>query len=405
MALAAALCRVFYGWWVAVSLLVVLIFSHGMSFYLIPVMLPHLIGEFGWSRAAVSSLASLFLITLALLSPPVGRLCDRWGARRVMLVSGPFLAVALIMLGTTQSLWQLYATYLLLSLAATGLHTVPVSTTITRWFVTHRGTAMGLALSGMSLGGFLVAPIAGFLNDSVGWRTTYFIMGGAAAVVLIPLILLVVRSSPAPSPSSFLEETTPWPVEVSPTRSLLRHPAFWLATISFALISTAFNGTLTHFVAFLEDAGMSPVTASGMLGMVAGVGAIGKVLSGYLCDRISRLWVAGATAVLQALGLLVLMASQAPLALWVFAVLFGVALGFAPVVRPLVLGDFFGSAAFGTNYGWMIMVTFLGSAVGPPFAGYIYDTTESYTVAFMAFIAAYAASVVCLLLGRRLRPT
>ncbi|MDP6509593.1 MAG: MFS transporter [Dehalococcoidia bacterium] len=405
MALTAALRRIYYGWWVAASLTVVLVFSHGTTYYLISVMLPHLIDEFGWSRTAVSGLASLFLITLALLSPPVGHLCDRWGARKIMLVSAPFMAIALLMLSTIQSLWQLYATYFLLSLAATGMHTVPVGTTITRWFVTHRGTAMGLAMSGMSLGGFLVAPIAGFLNDSVGWRITYGIIGVAAALVLVPLILLVVKSGPAPAHPSSLEETTRSPVELSPARNLLRHPAFWLVTISFALISTSFVGTLTHFVAFLKDSGMSSVTASGMLGIVAGMGAIGKVLSGYLSDRISRLWVAGATAVFQALGLLVVMASQAPLALWVFAVLFGVALGFAPVVRPLVLGDFFGSAAFGTNYGWMIMVTFLGSAVGPPFAGYIYDTTGSYTVAFTVFIAAYAASVACLLLGRRLRPT
>jgi predicted MFS family arabinose efflux permease len=364
-------------------------------------MLPHLIDEFGWSRATVSVLVSVLLLTLGLLSPPVGRLCDRWGAQRVMFLSAPFLAAALALLGTIQSLWQLYAVYLLLSLAATGLHTVPVSTTIIRWFKHRRGAAMGLAMTGMSLGGFLVAPVAGFLNASLGWRTTFGIMGGAAGLVLLPLIALMVRSGPAPAQS-------PTPVEAMPTpggNGLLRHPAFWLITVSFSLVSTSFVGVLTHQVLFLEDTGMNPVTAAGTLGLVAGMSAAGRPLSGYLSDRMSHMWVAGLTAVFQATGLLVLMASQTPPAVWAFAVIFGLGLGAAPVVRPLVLGDFFGSAAFGTNYGWMIMLTFLGSAAGAPFAGYIYDTTGSYMVAFTTFVLAYAASVLCLLLASRLRPS
>lgn len=260
---------------------------------------------------------------------------------------------------------------------------------------------MGLAMAGMSLGGFLVAPIAGFLNASLGWRITFGIMGGTAGLVLLPLIALMVRSAPSPAQLPTRGEAPHTPRG----NSLLRHPAFWLVTASFALVGLSFVGILTHLVIFLEDSGMNPVTAAGTLGVVAGMSTLGRPLSGYLSDRVSHTWVAGLTAVLQGTGLLVLMLSQTPQAIWAFAVVFGLGLGAAPVVRPLLLGNFFGSGAFGTNYGWMMLFIFLGSAAGPPFAGYIYDTTGSYTVAFTTFILAYAASVPCLLLARRLRPS
>ena len=97
------------------------------------------------------------------------------------------------------------------------------------------------------------------------------------------------------------------------------------------------------------------------------------------------------------------MASHAPLAIWAFAVLFGLAVGGVAVVRPLVMVDFFGPGGFGANYGWMLLFSYLGSAAGPPFAGYIFDRTGSYNGAFITFLVAYLASVVCLLLARRLR--
>lgn len=391
--------RVFYGWWIAVALLVVLIFSHGMAYYLIPVMLPQFIEDFGWSRTAVSGIASVLLLALGLLSPPVGRLCDRWGARRVMLLSAPFLAIALALLGTVHSLWQLYAIYVLLSVAATGLHTVPVSTVITRWFDHHRGAAMGLAMSGMSVGGFLVGPLAGYLNAALGWRATFVIMGAAAAVLLLLLTSLVIKSGPppgqAPPPSG------PAPQTLRASR-LLRQPDFWLVTISFTLVSGSFVGVLTHLVAFMKDTGMDAVAAAGTLGLVAGIGIAGKLASGYLGDRMSRVWLSALVALLQAAGLVVVMVSYAPVAIWAFAVLFGLAVGAVAVVRPLVMVEFFGSDGFGANYGWMLLFSYLGSAAGPPFAGYIYDTTGSYSGAFTTFVLAYLASVVCLLLARRL---
>ncbi|MEE9202829.1 MAG: MFS transporter, partial [Dehalococcoidia bacterium] len=186
---------------------------------------------------------------------------------------------------------------------------------------------------------------------------------------------------------------------------LLRQPAFWLVTISFTLVSGSFVGVLTHQVVFLKDSGMNQVTAAGTLGMVAGMGIAGKLLAGYLSDRLSRLWLAGLIAVLQAAGLLVLMSSQTQQAVWVFVMVFGLAVGAVPVMRPLLLSDFFGSDAFGANYGWMMLFSSLGAATGPPFAGYIYDTTGSYTGAFTTFVAAYVASVLCLVLARRLRPS
>ena len=394
------------------ALLIIISLSHGIGYYVFPVILIPLTREFGWNRSAVSWAISIFSVILGILGPLVGRLCDRHGAKRVMLASLPFFVAGLCLFGSIRSLWHLYLVYALISVGVAGLHTVSVSSTITKWFFRKQGTATGLAFSGISVGGLTQAPLAGYLFAQTGWRTTYLIFAVISCVVIVPLLMFVVKNSPrdvGAGPDGAAPEKEATPAVGKPSgggpppggiAAVFRKPVFWMSTLSFTLVNVAFIGVLTHQVAFFTDMGISSAKAANALGYIAGFGILGKVGAGWLGDRMSKIWVGVLFFSLEGLSVVFLLAQRISL-LWPFVIIFGISMGANAVVRPLVISELFGSALFGTIYGWAVFFSYFGLAVGAPLAGYIYDGSGSYQGAFIIFFFAYLASVAMLLLSLR----
>jgi MFS family permease len=148
--------------------------------------------------------------------------------------------------------------------------------------------------------------------------------------------------------------------------------------------------------------GIVPSKAATALGYIAGFGIFGKVGAGYLGDKISKVRVGVLFFTLEGISVIFLLARNTSL-LWPFVVLFGVSMGANAVIRPLVIAELFGAGLFGTIYGWVVFFSYLGLAVGPPFAGYIYDQSGSYQGAFVIFFIAYIAAVLILFLSSHLR--
>ncbi len=406
--------RIFYGWWVTFALLAIISVSHGVGYYVYPIVLKPLTLEFGWSRTDVSWAVSLFSLAVGIFGPIVGRLCDRHGARSVMLTAFPFFAVGLCLFSQIQSLWHLHAAYIFISIGVAGLHTVSVSSTISKWFLKKQGTATGIAFAGISIGGLTQAPFAGILIARYGWRPTYIILAVFSCAVILPLLFKVVKNRPedlgfrpdgttpekeraissrkVPEPDAFSTKIT----------AIFKLPLFWLATAAFTLVNIAFIGVLTHQVAFFTDMGIVPSKAATALGYIAGFGIFGKVGAGYLGDKMSKVLVGVLFFTLEGLSVIFLLAQNTSL-LWPFVILFGISMGANAVIRPLVIAELFGSGLFGTIYGWVVFFSYIGLAIGAPFAGYIYDQSGSYQGAFIIFFIAYVAAVLTLLISIRFR--
>jgi MFS family permease len=128
--------------------------------------------EFGWGRGALSGVAAVSLLILGAVGPFVGRLADRWGPRRVVIVSLLLLGVGALGACRASGLAQIYLTIgLLMAVGAGGLSIATGSTVAARWFEQRRGVAIGLAAGGMSAGQLVVIPLAMSLTLSYGWRT------------------------------------------------------------------------------------------------------------------------------------------------------------------------------------------------------------------------------------------
>lgn len=169
--------QIFYGWWVVASGFVLLFLFAGAGFYSFSIFIKPLEDTFGWSRSAVSMAMSIYLLVHGVCGPFVGHLTETYGPKRVMTLFAAGAGATFILISFTQSLWFFYGAYALLSIMTTGIGFIPVSSVLTRWFAQKRGTAIGIAMVGISTGGLTMAPVVGYINSNYDWRISFMCLG------------------------------------------------------------------------------------------------------------------------------------------------------------------------------------------------------------------------------------
>jgi MFS family permease len=404
--------KIFYGWWIVASLLVTLFFGAGIgashSVFFKPIA-----GEFGWSRTALSMVLGLSAAVGGLCAPLWGRMIDTRGGRVILPIGAVLLGVSLLLLSRMNTLWQAYAFYSLLALGGGGMSLIPMSSVISHWFVSRRGLAMGTTLIGAGLGGMVMAPVAGIVAEELGWRTGYWLYGLALCLIVFPLLILVVRHRPqqlgllpdGQSPES--DETTHTTEEalkdLQPLPSVgisaaLRTRTFWLIAIGFMLPSFSIRAIFVHLVPLITDLGISPRIAATAYGVIAGLGVAGRVGFGYAADRFSTRRIYALCYAIGAVGMLFLIGIEAygTTALIGFILIFGCSYGGVLSLAPLLIGECFGIASMGVIFGGLGVAAMVGGALGPIFAGWVYDTQGSYHFAFIVFVFAQLIAIAAI---------
>lgn len=399
---------IFYGWWIVAVGAICLLLAGGIAFYSFGAFFAPLIDEFGWSRAQLS-LAITIACVLGLAGPLVGLLVDRYGARIVMAIGALVTGAAFALLGFTTSLWYFYVLYLVLASGQAGILNIPVAQVVSNWFSERRGLAIGITLTGFGLGGLTMLPLASYLISALGWRATYHLLGVLICIVLIPLSILIIKDRPqdmgllpdgrATKAGSEPPSSTGWTLG-----GALKAPAYWLIMGSLTLAYLGTASIITHVIPFLQDKGLSLQLASTILALATGVSIIGRVAAGYLADRISVKYVTIFSFLLQAGGIALLLGAGSMTMIWAFVIVFGLAMGGMFALEPLLISRYFGLTSFGAIYGGLWAVVALGFATGPPLAGYIFDTSGSYNLAFVLFIAATILAIALILFLRSPQP-
>ena len=397
--------RIFYGWWiVAIGCVLDAVkggtYNTGFTLYFLPVL-----KEMQLSRAATSLPFSFAKLESALAGPVVGYLIDRFDIR-VMLLIGTLLAgLGFVVLAFTQS-------YLLFVLVFLGLVTTGFQlgfnhatlAAVNHWFRRKRGLAMALVQTGQSIGGVILLPLVAFTVLRLGWRAAAF-LSGLIVLALLPLALFVRRS---PESMGLLPDGAraepmatvrgpggrpPYDVAHEFTASeALRTPAFWLLAAFHSLRNVPYSGVTVHFVPLLVWKGLDEPAAAFFVGLTALATVVVRPLTGWLGDRQSKQQIGALGVLIGALGLIVLVyADGAFWAMVLFAMLFAFGDGINSVTWALV-GDFFGRTHFASIRGWMGMLQSVASMPAAVATGWIYDQTQSYQYALVAFIAAYAIS-------------
>ena len=164
--------RFFYGYLIVISAFLIFFISGG-SQYSFSVFFKPILNEFGWSRAAISGAYSLNMILSGMMGIVAGRICDKLGPKIVLTVSGTFMGVGYLLMSQIQSIWQIYLFFgVIVSIGLSGM-TIPLLSSVARWFSKRRSLASGIVVSGSGFGIIIIPPLANLLISSYSWQTSF----------------------------------------------------------------------------------------------------------------------------------------------------------------------------------------------------------------------------------------
>jgi len=401
-----AASRFYYGWVVVAATAVAILFAAGIR--VAPgAFLLDMANSTGWSRASLSLAAAIGLLVYGFTGPAAGSLMLRIGSRRVATAALLITAAALAVTSVVQEEWQLTLTFGLLSGIGTGLIASVLGATVAnRWFVRHRGVVIGIFGAASSAGQLIFYPLLTAMVVGTGWRGAALTLAILAALLSIPIALLL-RDDPADLALKPLgESATDRPVqrtsEEGTMRRALRTPTFWLLAGTFFVCGFSSNGVVgQHFIAHAVDHGFTPGVAAEALALMGIFNFFGTIASGWLTDRIDPRKLLFVYYLFRGVSLLTLPAIHDSLGIVAFAVLFGI--DYIATVPPTIAltADTFGRRNVGVVYGWVFAAHMVGAAVAAWGAGIIRDTQGSYTIAFIsAALLAGLASLAVLMIRR-----
>jgi MFS family permease len=365
---------------VMVSFGSLLVFSFGT-------FLKPLTAEFGWTREAVSASFGFAAMTVAVVSPLLGRLLDRVPPRTVILPCMVVFGLGFASLGLlTGHLWQMYGTFVLLGIVGNGTTQMGYSRAVSTWFVRRRGFALSLVMAGSATGAMIFPPLAQTLISTVGWRNAYFGLGAMVLIFGLPLTALLVREREvAPS----VEERVASGASVGEG---LRSRAFWFLIATLFLGSLSVNGAITHLAPLLTDRGIGQQQAALVASALGLSSFAGRLITGQLLDRFFGprvgFCILGATAA----GILLLGSAASLTSALLAAALIGLGMGAEADLTPYLLTRYFGLRAFSTLYGFSWTAYAVAGALGPVLMGRAFDLTGSYA-SLLTLLA--GSTVVC----------
>jgi MFS family permease len=371
--------------------------------YTFSLFLNPLHAAFGWQREAISGTFALAAITVALVSPGIGVLFDRFAPRRIILPSIIVFALALGSLSLLgPNIKRFYLTYFVLGLVANGTAQFAYTRTILTWFKKQRGIAIAVILTGSGVGSILIPPATQWMIDHHGWRSAYLMLGSLALFGL-PLTALLVRNKPVPATRAD-DSPDHIPAVGATVGAALRTMPFWILAFIIMLSAFSENGLVTNMAAMLTEHGIVAQSAALALSVRGGAGIIGRLCTGFLIDRFSAQRIQTLILLLSAIGTFILaLAGTSPLAL-IGAALLGLGLGSEADIVPYLLAKYFGRKHFSVLYGLTWTAYAVGGATGPMVVGHLYDRFGSYQPRFivgLAGVALLAAFLSLLLRGDR----
>ena len=382
----------------------------GLALYGLPLYYDFMVRELGWSRTMVTSGNAISkLVVGPLFGFAAGWIVDRFGPRRLMMAGIVMAGGALIGLGATSLAGAFYFFYFFNALGYVCGGPLPCQVLVSRWFDKTRGKVMGIAYLGIGVGGAIVPLLAAWMTAHVGWRLSLQLLGGLVVLVSFPLAYFV-REDPAEDARLTPSRARNNPARLQPSVSvaeILRTPAFYLLAIGSMCSIAAVGGTNQHLKLFLSlDRGYSQADAAGIISLVLTISIVGRLLMGWLADRLPRKHVMLLIYVLVAAAIPLLLIRAAPGAapMYLFAAVFGLGLGGEYLIIPLMAGELFGIGVLGRVMGIVLTADGVAEATAPMLVGYMRDRTGSYNTGFFLLVTiALVGAVAIALLPRASR--
>lgn len=385
---------IYYGWWVVLAGFMIALYVSGALFFGFTAFFEPIVAEFGWSYTQVSLVVALRGLEMGIFAPLAGYLVDKYGSRKLVLAGSIIVGLGFVLLGLTSSLLMFYGAFLLLAFGAGGCTSVVLMTAVARWFRRKIGKALGIMACGYGAGGLLI-PFLVWSIDAHGWRLTLIFLGFLMWAMGIPLGF-VMKENPDPEadgePGPPPHKAAPHPGHFAPGRekefrSSFSDRSFWALNLAEALRMMVLTGVVTHVMPYLSSIGVARKEAGFVAAALPLVSIVGRFGFGWLADLYQKRLVLMAAYGCMLAGLLAFSQAKEQWPLIVFLALFPPGFGGTMILRGAMLREHFGVGSFGKLLGITMGTASLGGMVGPPLAGWVFDTWGVYEPLWIAFCA------------------
>ena len=415
--------KIFYGWWIVAAAIVLNFFVGGTFVYGFTVFFNPIRNTFGWGAAVTSVAFTLQRLESGFLEAAAGFLVDRVGPRKLMLGGWGAVGLGFLMMSRVNSLWSFYGSFLLIAVGMSFAAFIVIFAPIANWFEKKRSRAMTLVATGFGASGMLV-PLVAYAVGELGWRETLVIVAVVAWVIGIPLSL-VMRHKPEqygylpdgvvladkggsakPDNSESIGETPGGdsdPIATGLTlRASVRTKAFWLLAAVFFFQFIGASAVMVHLVPYLESVEVSSTLAATVVTGVTVSSLIGRLGFGLVGDFANKRYLITIGITLQTIGVFILSFVTKDRIWLIVPYLLTYAPGFGATVplRLALIADYFGSRNYGTIMGIMTLISMAGGLASPIIAGWIFDTTGSYQLAWQLFALITIPAIPLMLLSK-----
>ncbi len=393
-----------YAWTRLMVILLMMTIGSG-AMYVIAVVLPAVQAEFGVARADASMPYTAMMIGFGAGGIWMGRLADRHGVMRPLLIGAAGLGSGFIAAGASGSIAAFSLWHgLLLGFFGSAATFAPLVADTSLWFVKRRGIAVAICASGNYLAGAIWPPIVQHFVQTSGWRATYTGLG-LFCIVTLPLLALAMRARP-PALQTVATPTLRGAVPSQRPFGLSLNQAQALLCVAGTACCVAMAMPQVHIVAYCGDLGYGAARGAEMLSLMLACGIVSRLVSGAICDRIGGLRTLLLGSLLQGLALLLFIPFNGLVSLYVISALFGLFQGGIVPSYAIIVREHFPPAEAGARVGTVLMFTLFGMALGGWMSGKVFDLSGSYQAAFVNGIVwnLINLSVTVFLLRRTLRP-
>jgi len=394
----------FYGWWgIVLPAFIVIWVTNALTLAGINVFDRHLLDELAISRGTLKLGDTLQLLASAALAPLGGWVADRYGVRPAMVGGALLLAIALFLFGRVDSIADVYLLRIAMGASLAGAGLVICVTIVSRWFVARRGLALGLMLSGTSLGNAVIPQFNTWIIGEMGWRDAFGVIC-LIPLALLPLVLLTIKEWPDRIGLEPLGGSGP---AVGPDAAqtgyefaaALRTANFWL--IGTAAFCTFYSilGLSGNLFLHMQDLGYDDRGAAQAFFPLFVMGLVGKIGAGAVSELLPRKVVFGTCLVLMLCGAAML-ATLDPGLVWPALWLFGLGWGGNYTMLQTLVADVFGPRSLGRILGAITFIDATGGAIGPWATGMAYDASGSYRLGFGLMVLLTGIALACAMLVR-----
>lgn len=410
----------FYGWIIVALAWMIYGFGIAPAYFSWGFFAPEVIDELGLTRQDIGLVFGLFTFLYSASSPLVGLALLRLKLRVVICAGSLLAGTGFVLLSRAETLFDCLLAFSVCGGVGIGVSTIiPCQTLGSNWFIKSRARAIAIIMTAGGIVGSFMAPLDKLMLETIGWRSAWMVIGGISISVAVLAVLFVrdrpediglgpdgdsaTRSIPMMRESrSDDRESAPPPAVHDPqewtARQAMRTPQFLLLIVCGVAYAVPWSVVAAHGRLHLQDLGFSTATIAGVFSISIGLSVVGR-LSGAAGDFLQPHKVLGSALFLEAAGMGGFLVSTTPAMAYLSFALLGLGFGMAYINVAVVFSAYFGRRAFAATAGVRVMITGIFNAIGPWWAGEVFDVYHSYswpfTVLVVVGIAGGLAAFVC----------